>query len=149
MSASEVVAILLLSKGARGIPSAECSDNCRANLTCNEVSPAHGNDPLLVSKDGLDLVKMSSRRVRMGSTSVRMRVTGSGLLRNRNLHFLSHPDQVSYGVRSHFSHELAAMDFDGGFASSDGVGYMFAQEARNDPRQYFSFKRCQRFEALP
>jgi hypothetical protein len=149
MAASEVVAILLLSKCARGTPSAECSDNYRANLTYNEGSAAHGNDPLLVSKDGLDLAKMSSQKVKMGTTSVRMSVTGSGPLRNRNLHFRSHPDQVSYGVRSHFSHELAAMDLDGGFASSDGVGYMFAQEARNDPRQYFSFTRCQRFEALP
>src|SRR6202795_590983 len=78
-----------------------------------------------------------------------MSVIGSGLLRNRNPHFLSHPDQVSYGVRCHFSHELAAMDLDGCFACSDGVGYLFAQEARNDPRQHFSFTRCQRFEALP
>ncbi len=41
------------------------------------------------------------------------------------------------------------MDLDGCFACSDGVGYLFAQEARNDPRQHFSFTRCQRFEALP
>ena len=138
MGASEVVAILLLPKCARGTPSAECSDNHRASLTYNESSAAHGNDLLLVSKDGLDLAKMNSQRVKMGSTLVGMSVTGSGLLRNRNPHFLSHPDQVSYGVRSHFSHELAAMDLDGCFACSDGVGYLFAQEARNDPRQHFS-----------
>src|ERR1700674_5126733 len=107
MAASEVVAILLLPKCARGTPSAK-SENYRANLTYNEGSAAHGNDPLIVSKDGLDLVKMSSQRVKMGSTLVRMSVTGSGLLRSRNPHFLSHPDQVSYGVRSHFPHELAA-----------------------------------------
>jgi hypothetical protein len=90
-----VVAILLRPKCARGTPSAECSDNYRANLTYNEGSAAHGNDPLLVSKDGLDLVKMSSHGVKTGSTLVKMSVTGSGLLRNRNPHFLSHPDQVS------------------------------------------------------
>lgn len=66
MTASEVVAILLRPKCARGTPSAECSDNYRANLTYNEGSAAHGNDPLLVSKDGLDLAKMSSQRVKDG-----------------------------------------------------------------------------------
>ena len=78
MAASEVVAILLLSKCARGTASAECSDNYRANLTYNESSGVHGNDPLRVSKDEpdlggrgrLDLVKMSSQRVKMGSTLV-------------------------------------------------------------------------------
>ena len=66
MGASEVVAILLLPKCARGTPSAECSDNYRASLTYNESSAAHGNDPLLVSKDGLDLAKMNSQRVKDG-----------------------------------------------------------------------------------
>ena len=41
------------------------------------------------------------------------------------------------------------MDLDGGFACSDGVGYLLAQEAGDDPRHHFSFTRCQRFEALP
>ena len=78
MAASEVVAILLLSKCARGTPSAECSDNYRAKLTYNEGSTAQGNDLLLVSKDGLTLAKMRSQRVKMGSTSVRMSVTVQG-----------------------------------------------------------------------
>ena len=69
MAASEVVAILLLSKCARGTPSAECSDNYRAKLTYNEGSTAQGNDLLLVSKDGLDLSEDECYRFRASSES--------------------------------------------------------------------------------
>ena len=52
----------------------------------------NGNDPLLVSKDELDLVKMISQRVKTGSRLVRIGVTGSALFGNRNPHFLGHSD---------------------------------------------------------
>ena len=53
MAASELVAILLLSKCARGTPSAECSDNYRAKLTYNEGSAAQGNFRFSLVKMGL------------------------------------------------------------------------------------------------
>jgi hypothetical protein len=78
MAASEVVTILLRPKRGRGTPSAECSDNYRANLTYNEGSAAHGNDPLLVSKDGLDFGEDELQRVKTGPTLVKMNVQVQG-----------------------------------------------------------------------
>ena len=47
----------------------------------------------------------------------------------------------------HFAHELAAMDFGGGFARSKFSGDLFIEQSADDERKYLAFARCERCEA--
>jgi hypothetical protein len=48
-------------------------------------------------------------------------------------HSLRHSDQLRQRARAHLSHELATMDLDRGFASSDFGRYLLIEKAGDDP----------------
>jgi hypothetical protein len=89
------------------------------------------------------------RRTRRLVLWFRRRLSDRSGFFGRNPELVGHSHQIDQRLRSHLSHDLAAMDLHSHLAQLELTSNLLVQESCDDDWQDFSFARRQRIEALP